>query len=89
MKLSPQQQRGDRTAALSPECIAAEIEQAWLALASKRRPVDVYVTRRGRVIWPREIQGQTTAELVGRYDSSVTLQHFREDVFHVWEELQR
>lgn len=89
MKLAPQQQRGDRTGTLSPECVAAEIEQAWLSLAGKRRAVDIYVTRRGRVIGARDVQAQATAEFVGSYDGSVALQHFRDDVFHVWEELQR
>lgn len=92
MKLSPQQQRGDRLEPLTPECVAAEIEGVWLKLGklpSWRDPIRVCVTQRGHVTYGSESERYATAVEVGCYNSRVSLADLREDVFHVWAWMHR
>lgn len=78
-------------AMLTPECVAQQVENAWLRLTNLHgaRRVDVYVIRSGRVMFSSDAERYSSAQLVGTYTSAVNLHDLRDDVFHVWESMQR
>lgn len=69
--------------------LETEIERAWVLLGQKRGACAVRITREGRLVGITPSGKLSDGYEVGTYTASISLSAFREDVFHVFEELQR
>jgi len=76
-----------RTEKAERVALEMEIEQVWVELSRRLAPVEIRLTRAGRLLG---LHSRTEhGEIVGVFDSRVSLAHFRDTVFDVWEELIR
>jgi|JRYL01.1.fsa_nt_gb hypothetical protein len=76
-----------RTEKAERVALEMEIEQVWVELSNRRAPVEIRLTRAGRLLG---LHSRTEhGEVVGVFDSRVSLAHFRDTVFDAWEDLTR
>lgn len=66
-----------------------EVEGAWVLLTTRRRPTEVRLTKTGRIVGINRSTWSADGEVVGVYTRAVSLMDFRDDVFHVFEEMHR
>lgn len=71
------------------QALEIEIEKAWVLLGAKSRPTEVRLTHTGRLVGLTASNHSAGGEDVGTYTRAVSLMAFREDVFYVFEEMQR
>lgn len=71
------------------QALELEIERAWVLLGQKRGPCAVRLTRTGRLVGLTPSNRSADGEEIGTYTGAVSLMAFRDDVFHVFEEMQR
>lgn len=69
--------------------LEVEIERAWVLIGQLRKPCAVRLTRAWRLVGLTPSNRSADGDEVGTYTSSISLSAFREDVFHVFEEIQR
>lgn len=84
--------RGGRHPQISPECIAIEIVEAWLRLCKRNArygPAAVSITPRGKVLVGYDADRYAHAVEVGTFTSAISLSDLRDEVYHVWESMQR
>lgn len=75
----------------TPEALELEIERAWVALCDCGRAQGwtIYLSPTGRLFRGSRSNYTLTAVEVGTYNKAVHLEDFREDVFHVYEQIRR
>lgn len=66
-----------------------EIEKAWVLIGQRRKPCAVRLTRTGRLVGLTPSNRSADGEEVGTYTPAISLSAFRDDVFHVFEEMHR
>jgi len=68
-----------RTEKAERVALEMEIEQVWVELSNRRAPVEIRLTRAGRLLG---LHSRTEhGEVVGVFDSRVSLAHFRDTGF--------
>lgn len=69
--------------------LEVEIERAWVLIGQRRKPCAVRLTRTGRLVGLTPSNRSADGEEVGTYTPAISLSAFRDDVFHVFEEMHR
>lgn len=69
--------------------LEVEIEKAWVLIGQRKKPCAVRLTRTGRLVGLTPSNRSADGEEVGTYTPAISLSAFRDDVFHVFEGMQR
>lgn len=69
--------------------IDVEIEQAWVMLSGRCEPIELRLSKAGRILGFFPHREKESGVILGTFDRRVSLIDFREAVFHEWEQMRR